>query len=86
MDTDEERAWDEYQEINKQHCNYIEAINRAKEELNKILVWELIDFEDKIKPLMPYIKDKILEELDLQAGKHGEERRETKPLEPETND
>lgn len=83
---DEIQAWDEYQALNKKHCEYLETINRAKEELNKVLVWELIEFEKNVAPLMPYIKDKILEELEIRSGKYGEERRELQSLEKETND
>jgi hypothetical protein len=80
------QAWDDYLALNKKHCDYIETITKAKMELDKVLVWELAEYEEKLKSLMPYIKERIMDTLEIQRQKWGEEQREMTPLEKEPND
>jgi hypothetical protein len=42
-----------------------------------------LDYNKAMIPLLPYIKDKICEELELSGLKAGEELREMTPLEKE---
>ncbi len=72
----EEQAWDEYIELTKLHNKVITLKVKIDQQLDDWIDEEVERYEKAIAPLMPYVKDKILEQLELGKCKHGEELRE----------
>jgi hypothetical protein len=81
--TDWIQAWDDYKELTRKYEDSLKTIQRAKDNLEELKEMATLDYNKAMIPLLPYIKDKICEELELSGLKAGEELREMTPLEKE---
>ena len=66
----EEQAWDEYKALNNKWLKVVELKVKADKLLTEWVEEEKERYENDIKPLMPYIKDRILEEMEEQNHKY----------------
>jgi hypothetical protein len=68
----EEQAWDEYKALNNKWLKVVELKVKADKLLTEWIEEEKERYENDIKPLMPYIKDRILEEMEELNHKYRE--------------
>jgi len=75
---EEEQAWDEYCELQKDWNKKLELFERVKLEIKDWLDEEKIKYEKAIAALMPYVKERIMFELEENTAKYQE--RHIEPL------
>jgi uncharacterized FlaG/YvyC family protein len=77
---EQEQAWDEYKLTTKAYENAITHLNKLHKELKEMLT---LDYNKKLEQIIPLVKDRICEELELSGLKASEELRELQPIEKE---
>jgi Zn-dependent M32 family carboxypeptidase len=73
---EQEQAWDDYKAITKNYEDIVTLKNKLIKQLVEWVTEETDKYNDHLNRLMPLIKDRLTEELDLKTGKASEELRE----------